>query len=317
MARVSVIVPVYNTGKYVEKCLNSLTNQTIKDELEIIIINDGSTDNSEEVIKEYIKNQKRQVLIKYYAKQNEGIAKTRNFGVEKATSEYIMFVDSDDYVDVKLVEKLMPYIDNNVDLIKFKLQRVNENGRIIEKVPGPIFENITGEEAFNIMFSEDVLIDSPCVYLIKRELFTKYDLKFRQTYHEDFGLIPIIILVAKNVVSTPYYLYEYVQSSNSITRNEDYEKTKRRMYDALKHYDNMIEMIKNINLDKRTKENVKIYYTNAILLKLEELKESEKDKYIKKIKKRKMCDNIKVRNLKQLLKKILLKINVKLYLKMR
>lgn len=108
-----------------------------------------------------------------------------------------MFVDSDDYVDVKLVEKLMPYIDNNVDLIKFKLQRVNENGRIIEKVPGPIFENVTGEEAFNIMFSEDVLIDSPCVYLIKRELFTKYDLKFRQTYHEDFGLIPIIILVAK------------------------------------------------------------------------------------------------------------------------
>ena len=60
------------------------------------------------------------------------------------------------------------------------------------------------------------------------------------------------------------------------------------MYDALKHYDNMIEMIKNINLDKRTKENVKIYYTNAILLKLEELKESEKDKYIKEIKKRKM-----------------------------
>ena len=166
MARVSVIVPVYNTGKYVEKCLNSLTNQTIKDELEIIIINDGSTDNSEEVIKEYIKNQKRQVLIKYNAKQNEGIANTRNLGVEKATSEYIMFVDSDDYVDVKLVEKLMPYIDNNVDLIKFKLQRVNENGRIIEKVPGPIFENITGEEAFNIMFSEDVLIDSPCVYLI-------------------------------------------------------------------------------------------------------------------------------------------------------
>lgn len=59
MARVSVIVPVYNTGKYVEKCLNSLTNQTIKDELEIIIINDGSTDNSEEVIKEYIKKSKK------------------------------------------------------------------------------------------------------------------------------------------------------------------------------------------------------------------------------------------------------------------
>ncbi len=70
MARVSVIVPVYNTGKYVEKCLNSLTNQTIKDELEIIIINDGSTDNSEEVIKEYIKKSKK-------ARANKILCKTK------------------------------------------------------------------------------------------------------------------------------------------------------------------------------------------------------------------------------------------------
>lgn len=310
----SIIIPVYNTDyQILKQCLESIIKKDQNFLYEIIIIDDGSNSINSLKYKELIGDSK----IKYIYQENKGVSSARNLGISRAKGKYIMFVDSDDYVDVKLVEKLMPYIDNNVDLIKFKLQRVNENGRIIEKVPGPIFENITGEEAFNIMFSEDVLIDSPCVYLIKRELFTKYDLKFRQTYHEDFGLIPIIILVAKNVVSTPYYLYEYVQSSNSITRNEDYEKTKRRMYDALKHYDNMIEMIKNINLDKRTKENVKIYYTNAILLKLEELKESEKDKYIKEIKKRKMCDNIKVRNLKQLLKKILLKINVKLYLKMR
>ena len=125
MARVSVIVPVYNTGKYVEKCLNSLTNQTIKDELEIIIINDGSTDNSEEVIKEYIKNQKRQELIKYYAKQNEGIAKTRNFGVEKATSEYIMFVDSDDYIYSDCLDSKIFYLDS--DIIVFDKNVINKN----------------------------------------------------------------------------------------------------------------------------------------------------------------------------------------------
>jgi glycosyltransferase involved in cell wall biosynthesis len=317
MAKVSVIVPVYNTGKYVEKCLDSLINQTVKNELEIIIVNDGSTDNSEEIIKKYMKKQDNQGKIKYYAKENEGIAKTRNLGIEKATSEYIMFVDSDDYIDTELIERLKPYIDKQMDLIKFKLQRVDEKKKIIEKVSGPTFENMTGEEAFNIMFSEDVLIDSPCVYLIKKELFTKYNLKFQQTYHEDFGLIPIIILVAKNVVSTPYYLYQYVQSSNSITRNADYTKIKKRMDEVLIHYDNMLETIQNINLNKRTKENVKIYYTNAIILKLKDLKEEDKDKYIKEIKKRKMYDNIKVRNLKQLLKKILLRINVKLYLKMR
>lgn len=317
MAKISVIVPVYNTGKYVEKCLDSLINQTVKNELEIIIVNDGSTDNSEEVIKKYMKKQENQEIIKYYAKENEGIAKTRNFGIEKATSEYIMFVDSDDYIDEKTIEKLKPYIDNHIDLIKFKLQRVDENGKIIEKVSGPTFENMTGEEAFNIMFSEDVLIDSSCVYLIKKELFTKHNFKFQQTYHEDFGLIPIIILVAKSVVSTSYYLYQYVQSSNSITRNEDYAKTKKRMDEVLVHYDNMLETIQNINLNKKTIENVKIYYTNAIILKLKDLKEEDKDKYIKEIKKRKMYDNIKVRNLKQMLKKMLLRINVKLYLKMR
>lgn len=317
MAKVSVIVPVYNTGKYVEKCLDSLINQTVKNELEIIIVNDGSTDNSEEVIKKYMKKQNNQEIIKYYAKENEGIAKTRNYGLEKATSEYIMFVDSDDYIDAELIEKLKPYIDNHVDLIKFKLQRVDENGKIIEKVPGPTFENMTGEEAFNIMFCEDVLIDSSCVYLIKKELFTKYNFKFQQTYHEDFGLIPIIILVAKSVASTPYYLYQYVQSSNSITRNEDYKKTIKRMDEVLVHYDNMLKTIQYMNLNKKTEENVKIYYTNSIILKLEELKEKDKDKYIKEIKKRKMYNNIKIRNFKQLIKRILLKIDTKLYLKMR
>ena len=89
------------------------------------------------------------------------------------------------------------------------------------------------------------------------------------------------------------------------------------MDEVLVHYDNMLETIQNINLNKKTIENVKIYYTNAIILKLKDLKEEDKDKYIKEIKKRKMYDNIKVRNLKQMLKKMLLRINVKLYLKMR
>ena len=79
----------------------------------------------------------------------------------------------------------------------------------------------------------------------------------------------------------------------------------------------MLNTIKKMNLNKETEENVKIFFTNAIILKLEDLNENDKDKYIKEIKKRKMYSNIKVRNLKQLIKKILLRINVKLYLKMR
>lgn len=228
-----------------------------------------------------------------------------------------MFVDSDDYINVDTLEKLKPYIEENIDLVKFKLQRVDENGNVLEKVDGPIFNEKSGEDAFNDMYSNDKLIDSPCVYLIKKNIFTENNFKFTGIYHEDFGLIPFIILMSKTVASIPNYLYNYVQSSNSITRNEDYCKTKERMNEAFIHYDNMLKNIQNMNLSERTKENVKIYYTNAIILKLYELNEGDKNKYIKEIKKRRMYNNIKARNLKQLLKKLLLKINIKLYLKMR
>ena len=152
---------------------------------------------------------------------------------------------------------------------------------------------------------------------MKKELFTKNNFKFQRTYHEDFGLIPLIIVSAKTVVSIPDYLYQYVQSPNSITRNEDYKKTLKKMDEVLAHYDNMLKEIEKIELSKRTKENLKIYYTNAIILKLQELKEKDKSKYIHEIKKRKMQNNIRARNLKQLIKKIILKININLYLKMR
>lgn len=331
MSKVSIIVPVYNTGAKLKKCLDSLVNQTVKD-IEIIIINDGSTDNSEEVIKEYIKNNSKEnedktesnssensnsVKIEFYSKENEGIAKTRNYGIEKANSDYILFVDSDDYIDVKLVEKLLPYIEQNIDLIKFKLQRVNENGKILEKTDGPVFEKTTGQEGFNKLYSQDVLLDSPCVYLIKKELFKKNKFTFKRTYHEDFGLMPLVIVSAKDMVSTPYYLYSYVQSSNSLMRNDDYSKTLKRIEDVWFHYDNAMNKIEKMNLEKTTKENIKIYYTNAVILKIYELKEEDQKQFIQEIKKRKMYKNIKARNLKQMVKRYLLKFNIKLYIKMR
>ena len=314
MPKISIIVPVYNTGSKLEKCLNSIIKQTKKIDIEILIINDGSTDNSEDIIKQYMEEHK-QDNIKYFSKENEGIAKTRNFGIEKATSRYIMFLDSDDYLDVKAFEILEKYIEQDIDLIKFKLQRVDEKGEILEEVGGPIFDIVKGQDAFNNLYCEDVLLDSPCVYLIKKELFTENNFKFERTYHEDFGLIPFIILSAKTVVSIPEYLYKYVQAPNSITRTEDYNKTIKKMEDVLAHYDNMLKMLEKLNLKKITEENVKIYYTNSIILKLNELNKNSQKIYIKEIKKRKMYQNIKPRNLKQLVKRIILKYNIKLYLK--
>ena len=317
MPKISFIVPVYNTGIYIKKCLDSIINQTFKEEIEIILINDGSTDNSDELIKEYIENSNSKDLMKYYTKENEGIAKTRNFGIDKANGEYIFFVDSDDYIDKETIKMLKPYIDNDIDIIKFKLQRIDKNNNILEKVDGPVFEETSGEEAFNMLYSEDVLLDSPCVYVIKRNMFTQNNFKFNRTYHEDFGLIPLIILKAKSFVSIPDYLYYYVQGENSITRNDDYNKTIKKFEDALYHYDNAIEKIDKMNLNRKSKENAKIFYTNSVILKLYEIKEEDKNKFIKEIEKRKMYKNIKPRNIKQIIKRNLLHFNIKLYLKMR
>lgn len=315
MKKISVIIPVYNTEKYLRRCFDSVIAQDYKN-LEIVIINDGSEDNSEQIINEY-KN-KYPELISYYKKENSGVADTRNFGIEKAQGDYIMFLDSDDYIDKALLKTLEEYVNKNIDLIKFKLQRVNEEGKTLEIVSGATFEKTTGEDGFNKLYSTDVLLDSPCVYLIKKELFVKNSLKFAVgTEHEDFGLVPFIIVLAQTMVSINFYGYYYVQSDNSITRNENYTKTIKKAYDALKHYDNAIVLIEILNINKITKQNLKIYYTNAIILKAKELHNDEQKKYIKEIKDRKMTKNIKIRNMKQLIKKILLTMNIKLYLQMK
>ena len=128
MTNLSIIVPVYNTEKYIKRCFESLKN--LKD-TEIIVINDGSADNSENIINEFAKSQSN---IIYYKKENSGIADTRNFGMEKATGKYIMFVDSDDYIDDDLIPELEPFMKENIDVIKFKLRRVDEFGKELEIV---------------------------------------------------------------------------------------------------------------------------------------------------------------------------------------
>ena len=118
------------------------------------------------------------------------------------------------------------------------------------------------------------------------------------------------------------YLYKYM-GHKTITETEyylhftDYNKNKLRAKDMIAHYDYMIENIEKYNIQKETKEFVKRYYTNSVILKTQTLNEQEQKEYIKEIKKRKMYKNIKVNNIKQLIKRILLAIDVKLYLKMR
>ena len=315
MPKISVIVPVYNTEKYVEKCLDSICNQKLKD-LELIIVNDGSEDNSEAIIKQWIDKNNKKIEIKYLKKENGGLSDSRNYAIPYVTGKYISFIDSDDYIDENLYSNLEKYIDDNIDLIKFKMQKVDENGNILEKLDGPIFEKCTGEEGYKKLCVDDKFLDPACIYLYKTEFFKENKIKYEKgTYHEDFGLTSLIILKAKTFVSTNEYGYYYLQSNNSITRNFEYEKEVKKSKDLLKHYDNMLKKIQEYKITEESKDLVKRYYTNVLILKANDLKGKDLEKYISEIKVRKLYKNIKPYNLKQLLKRILLKFNVKMYLK--
>ena len=305
MRKISIIVPFLNAEYCIEKCINNLLNQTYEN-VEIVLVNDNSSDDSETIIQKYLSNGK----IKYYKVEEDtlGNAKARNLGVQKSTGDYFIFVDVDDYIDNDLLTKFSKYINEEYDLIKYKITFVSESNEEIKKVTGPIFENLTGEEAFNKLCFEDVLLDSPCVYLIKKDLFLNNNLRFKEnTYHEDFGLIPRVILMAKKVVSCDLYGYFYVQSDNSIMRDE--KKNLKKAYDKLSFYDDMVKEIENFNINKMTKENVLIYYTNSLIMSLRDLKGNGYNEFLKEIKKRKLYKNIKIRNLKQLIKKIVFFVN--------
>lgn len=314
MCKVSIIVPVYNVEKYLNRCIDSIIKQTFEN-IEIILVDDGSTDNSSKICDEYALKDHR---IKVIHKANGGLSEARNYGIDVATGDYLLFVDSDDYIDVNLIKNLEQYMDNQLDVIKFKIIRVDEYGKEIKKVDGPIFEELSGEKAFKELVFHDELLECACVYLFKKSLIINNNFKFALgAEHEDFGLIPLIIITAKSMVSVDNYGYYYVQSNNSITRNQNYDRTLKRFNDSLIHYDNMINFIEGQNISKKTREDIKTYYTNAIILKLAELKKQDITIYIKRIKSRKMIKNIQVHNLKQFIKKLILMINIKWYLKFK
>lgn len=209
-------------------------------------------------------------------------------------------------------------MNKNIDMIKFKMKMVDLQGNEIQKIEGPVFDTRSGQDAFNELFYQDKLIDQLCIYLMKREYIASNNYKFvKGAYHEDFGLLPIMIANAKSVISTDFYGYYYVQSENSIMRNTDHSKTIKKMNDSFMYYDNMLETIKKLDITKKTKDNIKLFYTNSILIKIEELNKEDRNLFLTDFKKRRMTKNIKIKSLKQLIKRLILAINVNWYFKIR
>ena len=300
MPKISIIVPFNNGKQYLERCLNNLSKIEY-DDYEIILIDDFSKDNSEQIAKKY-----NNTKYFYTNEETTGVGNARNLGIEKANGKYIIFVDVDDTIEKDLFINLEEYMNQDIDMIKYKMKIVENKESYAD---GPAFEVTNVEEAFNKLCFKDKYLDSPCLYLIKKELFERTNLYFEKNiYHEDFGIIPLLLANAKTVVSTDTYGYNYFQSENSIMRNEDYSKQLKKVNDKFFLYEQLKKKFDGMNLEQNTKENLLEYYTNSIILTIKDLRKEDRKIYEKIIKEKGILKNLRVKNLKQMIKKIKLSI---------
>lgn len=239
---VSVIIPCYNVGNYIKVCLDSVLNSTLKD-IEVIVINDGSSDNTLNVIKSY--KDKRIVLID---KKNEGVAAARNDGLLKAHGEYITFVDSDDFIDKNMYEEMYnKAIQNDLDIIACDTNLVYPTYN--EVIPSLIDDTKT---------NKDLMIDAYAVIwnkLYKKDILK--DLLFTKGINlcEDVEFLYKVYARSNRIggISKPFY--HYLQRPGSLTYVYD-----DKIYHIIKAMDNIITYYKDNNIYDLYREELEFTY---------------------------------------------------------
>ena len=248
MVDVSIIVPVYNTENYLKKCLDSLVNQTIKN-IEIIIVNDGSNDNSQSIIDEY---SQKYPNIKCLSKENGGLSDSRNYAFSYVAGKYIGFVDSDDYIEQDMYEKMYNKASqNDLDLIECNFIWEYENK----------IKNDIGTKYLNI---NDYFLNGrvmACNKLFKTSIIKENNIKFPiGLRYEDieffYKLVPYINKY--ELLEDPFY--HYVQRSNSIINEQNYKTAD--IFEILK---NIIIYYKNNNIYEEYKDKLEYLYIRFLL----------------------------------------------------
>lgn len=281
MVKLSVIIPIYNVEKYLRKCVDSLLNQDISD-YEIILVDDGSPDSCPQICDEYAAEHKN---IRVIHRVNGGLSAARNSGIEVAKGDYIMFVDSDDYIEQNVLGELVRTMnEKQLDVLRYNYQNVRENGEVF--VP---FK--TGKPYFN--YREDVLdgeaflnerLGYACyavMFIVRRELLE--DCTFTPgIYFEDTDWTPRMLLRAKRVSSTPMIVYNYLWREGSITLPDNPIKKKKVLDDKMRLINGFIERQKQVK-DKRWFEWQIAGTTMSILEMLSTYPARERESYIRQL----------------------------------
>lgn len=251
MPKVSIIVPIYNVEGYIEKCLETLINQTLED-IEIILVNDGSTDNSELIAKRFFEKYPEKIV--YLEKENGGLSDARNYGIPYAKGEYIAFLDSDDYVEKNMYEEMYELAKReNSDMVQcnFYWEYPDKNKRKIadlKEYSGKKEMLVkTRVEAWNKLIRREILIRNSEIRFPKGLRYEDVEFTYK--------LVPYVEKVS--ILNKPFI--HYIQRGNSISNTQN-ERTKE-IFDVL---DNVIEFYKGKNLYEEYKEELEYVYVKTV-----------------------------------------------------
>lgn len=309
----SIIIPVYNVEKYIDRCLKSILEQSYE-KYEVIIVNDGSPDNSMDIIKKYTKKDKR---FKAYTKENGGLSDARNYGVEQATGDVIVFIDGDDYVNPDLLLKVNEEFEcsRDIDVVRYQLRLVDENYNVYEQPGYLVFSNLPSTEAYKLLL-KNTYVDVAWGYAYRKEFFTRNKFKYAKgRIHEDLGLTHLILVKANNISSIDYVGYNYVQRDGSIINSYNRKQNLRKVYDTLFHFDNYIEILKkDSSISKENKDLLLNHLLINIVAKTKLLEGNDVKNYIKELKKRKIYKYFPNSTFKDKLRRVIIKDFLKYYL---
>ena len=218
----SIIVPVYNVEKYLERCVDSLLDQGDFEEYEIILVDDGSTDNSGRICDDYEKRFDRICVIH---KENGGLSSARNVGIKNVSGKYVMFVDSDDYIKSFVLKKLTQVaVEKELDILSFNFSYVYDNGQVKANtvVPSPEDQVVTGDEYLKENLKKNTMLMTAWKNIYRLSLITDNEIFFREGYvHEDEEWTPRIMHTAQKVCYVNEIVYGYLIRNTSISNGNN------------------------------------------------------------------------------------------------
>ena len=247
--KLSIIVPIYNVAPYLRKCVDSLLTQDISD-YEIILVDDGSTDNSGAIADELVDAFRLSPLasrleMRVIHQANAGLSAARNTGIMAAQGEYILFVDSDDYLHPNTLGTLLEQMEHdNLDVLRFRYQNVKENGEVFVPHEGmkTDYNNYTSNPTDGLNFlNERMWVQCYVVQFLVKTDIVRQELFTLGIYFEDTDWTPRILLRAQRVASTDLVVYNYLWREGSITLSQkDIAKMRKQLH-------NKIDLLRKLN----------------------------------------------------------------------